>query len=143
MLTLITSAFIIGFCAAWLAVAFIEMTNYRSILGFIRYEIAKKLEDSEDESARIGILGLDINAQDQAEAMNEDYYKMIAKHSPLMFLLLCKYCFGTWLTILFIIGFYQFFGFEALEHNIIFLIICFSSLYFNLSISNKQTIIIK
>lgn len=143
MLTLIVSAFIIGFCAAWLSVAFIEMTNYRSIFGFIRFKIAKELEDGDDRKARYMILNHDANAQDQADALNDEYYKMIAKHSWLMFLLMCRYCLGTWGLIVLICGFYMYFGFEEFFNDLIFLIICFSSLYFNLSLGNKQTIIIK
>lgn len=136
MLEILTLGLIYGVIAAGLSFAWIEATNYRSIFGFIRYWIAVRFESEDDATERLDILSQNIPASQQAERMNQDYYGFVAKHSTLVFLLTCKYCFGTWILLIMIYSAFPFFDSQMILSSI-------ASLYLTLYITQPKTIIIK
>lgn len=136
MLELIITGLTLGFTAAGIGMYLIEITNFGAILGWIRFRISLIKASESDVTVFDSIISDEkLNASQRAEAMNEQFYWHIAKHSRLMFAILCKYCTGTWVLAFCLITFFLCFHVEQFKDSVCIVLLSIASLFFTLKLS--------
>ena len=133
MFELLIIAFTLGFSGAWLTSGFLSATNYGALLGWLRERIADYYASNQDLAAKEHIIKKDNNILETCEELNSEYYWYVAKHSKVVYLLMCKYCLGFWFAAAILYFFFSQFYVEQYNDFLLIIIVSYSSLYFNLN----------
>lgn len=123
-----------AFVAAWFAVALIDMSNYYSIFGKLKFWFAKRyMTDIDLKMIKSYIDSEDNDAKQVNQLVNENIYWHLAKKSKTMFMLMCPYCLGVRLFIAFEIVWFILYGtFNIITFLMIF-IMGVAIIYFTLN----------